>query len=69
MAQPIRAHIPYRRDPLMLLYFLDTHAFPPEPDGMWVAGGGRADIVVRTVNRLDHFTMTASSPIACERWG
>jgi hypothetical protein len=64
LAQPIRAHIPYRRDPLMLLYFLDTHAFPPEPDGMWIAGAGRADIIVRTVNRLDHFTMSASSPIA-----
>ena len=64
LAQPIRAHIPYRRDPLMLLYFLDVHAFPPEPDGMWIAGGGRADIIVRTVNRLDHFTMTASSPIS-----
>ncbi|HMD36480.1 MAG TPA: hypothetical protein VKH42_15995 [Vicinamibacterales bacterium] len=64
LAQPLRAHIPYRRDPLMLLYFLDTHAFPPEPDGMWVAGGGRADIIVRTERRLDHFTMTVSSPIA-----
>ena len=64
LAQPLRAHIPYRRDPLMLLYFLDTHAFPPEPDGMWVAGGGRADIIVRTNNRIDHFTLTASSPIA-----
>ena len=63
LAQPTRAHIPYRNDPLMLLYFLDAHAFPPEPDGMWVAGGGRADIIVRTVQRLDRFTMTASSPI------
>jgi hypothetical protein len=31
---------------------------------MWVAGGGRADIIVRTQNRLDHFTLTAASPIA-----
>ena len=31
----------------MLLYFLDQHAFPPEPPGMWVAGDGRAEIIVR----------------------
>ena len=58
-----RAHIPYRNDPVMLLYFLDQNAFSPEPPGMWVSGSGRSDIVVRTVDPLDHLAMTAASPI------
>jgi hypothetical protein len=59
-----RAHIPYRNDPFMLLYFLDQNAFPPEPPGMWVSGGGRADIVVRTVDPVDHLAVSAESPIS-----
>jgi hypothetical protein len=59
-----RAHIPYRNDPFMLLYFLDQNAFPPEPPGMWVSGGGRADIIVRTVDPIDHLAVSAESPIA-----
>jgi hypothetical protein len=58
-----RAHIPYRNDPLMLLYFLDQNAFPPEPTGMWVSGGGRADIIVRTNQPIDHLAVSAESPI------
>jgi hypothetical protein len=63
LAQPLRAHIPYRNDPMMLLYFLDRHAFPPEPPGMWVSGAGRADIIVRTDNPIHHLAFTAVSPI------
>jgi hypothetical protein len=63
LAQPLRAHIAYRNDPLMLLYLLDEHASPPEPPGMWISGGGRADIIVRTDNPVHHLAMTASSPI------
>lgn len=59
-----RAHIPYRNDPLMLLYFLDQNAFPPEPPGMWVSGGGRADIIVRTNHPIDHLAVSAESPIS-----
>ena len=39
----IKARIPYGRGPIVLLYFLDQHAYPPEPDGMWVSGSGRAE--------------------------
>jgi hypothetical protein len=63
LAQPLRARIPYRNDPLMLLYFLDQNAFPPEPTGMWIAGGRRADIIVRTEDPMDHLQVTAESPI------
>ena len=74
LAQPSRSHIPYGHDPEVLLYFLDRHAFPPEPVGkaadgsnifgMWVAGGGRADIILRSDNLLDRLTVTVESPIA-----
>jgi hypothetical protein len=59
----IKARIPYGHDPTVLLYFLDKHAFPPEPDGMWISGSGRADIIVRAVDRIERFTITAYSPI------
>lgn len=59
----LRGRIPYGADPQLLLYFLDHHAFPPEPMGMWVAGDGRADIIVRCEDVIDHLTVTAYSPI------
>jgi hypothetical protein len=50
----------------MLLYFLDLHAWPPEPPkpyGMWVSGAGRADIIIRTENQMHRLAFTATSPI------
>jgi hypothetical protein len=64
LAGPSRARIPYGHDPTMQLFFLDQNAFPPEPAGMWVAGGRRADVIVRTNDRLDHLAVEAESPIA-----
>ena len=64
LAQPIRARIEYRNDPMMFLYFLDGHAYPPEPPGMWVSGAGRADIIVRTEQPMHQFAMTAESSIS-----
>ena len=58
----LRARIPYG-DPRLLLYFLDQHAYPPEPEGMWIAGTGRAEILVRSVFPVHHFKVTAASPI------
>jgi len=58
-----RARIPYGHDPTMFLYYLDQNAFPPEPPGMWVSGAGRADVIVRTVDPIDHLLVTAESPI------
>jgi hypothetical protein len=70
LLQPQRGNITYsQRDPAVKLYLLDQHAWPhdpddrPEPDEMWITGGGRADIVVRTDQPLHHLTVTASSPI------
>jgi hypothetical protein len=53
----------------VLLYFLDKHAYIPEAinaggeKGIWVAGDGRADIVMRSEWPIDHLTMTVESPI------
>jgi hypothetical protein len=64
-----RAHIWYSD---VLLSFLDEHAHVPEivdasgTKGIWVAGDGRADIIVRCEWRIDHLTVTAQSPIRTE---
>jgi hypothetical protein len=65
LAQPLRGRVHYgpEDDMGMLLYFLDQNAWPPEPLGMWVSGGGRSDIVVRTVHPVDHLVIEAESPI------
>jgi hypothetical protein len=53
----------------VLLYFLDEHAYNPEVvdaqghQGVWIAGDGRADILVRCEWPIDHLTVTATSPI------
>jgi hypothetical protein len=60
---PIRGRVLYGRSPFLLLYFLDEHAWPPEPEGMWVSADGRADIIVRSVDPIDHLAVDARSPI------
>jgi hypothetical protein len=53
----------------VLLYFLDEHAHTPEKidadghEGIWIAGNGRADILVRSEWPIDHLRITALSPI------
>jgi hypothetical protein len=73
LAQPPRGHIPYRNGREVLLYFLDTHASPPEPVGrradgstiwgIWVSGSGRADIIVRADFPIERLQVEAESPI------
>ncbi len=46
-----RSRVPYGSDPPLLLYYLDHNAYPPEAPGIWVTGGRRADIIVRTNHR------------------
>ena len=61
-----RAHTWYND---VLLYFLDEHAYPPEVvdhdghQGVWVAGDGRTDIVMRADWPIDHLTMSVQSPV------
>lgn len=63
LAQPLRGHVQYRRDPGVLLYFLDQNAWPPEPNGMWISGAGRADIIVRSATPIERIEVEAESPI------
>jgi hypothetical protein len=61
---PIRGRVLYGGNPFLLLYFLDEHAWPPEPEGMWVSADGRADIIVRSVDPIDHLAVDARSPLS-----
>ena len=66
LAQPLRGRIFYGHQgdkPTVLLYYLDRHADPPEPEGMWIFGDGRAEIIMRTDMPIDHLEATAYSPI------
>jgi hypothetical protein len=53
----------------VLLYFLDEHAYPPEQidaaghTGVWIAGDGRADIIMRSDWPVGKLRMTAESPV------
>ena len=66
MLDAARAHVWFSD---VMLYFLDEHAHTPETvdpagdRGIWVAGGGRADILVRCEWPIDHLLITATSPI------
>jgi hypothetical protein len=66
MLEGVRAHSWYSD---VLLYFLDEHAYNPERvdneghQGVWIAGDGRADILMRCDWPIGHLVVTAESPI------
>jgi hypothetical protein len=66
MLDASRAHIWFSD---VMLYFLDEHAHTPETidaaghQGVWIAGDGRADILVRCEWPIDHLQVTGESPI------
>jgi hypothetical protein len=53
----------------VLLYFLDEHAYQPEvvdqagDKGIWIAGDGRADIIMRCEWPIDHLRVTVRSSV------
>jgi hypothetical protein len=63
LAQPLRGHVQYRTDPGVLLYHLDQNSWPPEPNGMWISGSGRSDIIVRTAFPVEYMQFEAESPV------
>ncbi len=65
MLDPYRSHLLYGQEPArVLLYYLDNNASTPEPGiGIWVGGGGRADILVRASQPVAALRMTVESPI------
>lgn len=66
MLDSSRAHIWFSD---VMLYFLDEHAHTPEKidaaghEAIWVAGDGRADMLLRCEWPIDHLRITAQSPI------
>lgn len=50
-------------DPDTLLYLLDSHTFDPEPEGIWVEGRARGDIIVRTGRPRPYLRVTLHCPI------
>jgi hypothetical protein len=63
LAQPLRGHVQYRTDPGVLLYHLDQNSWPPEPNGMWISGAGRSDIIVRAAFPIQYMQFEAESPV------
>ena len=65
---PVRLHagralVGYNATPRLSLYYLDDNATPPEPAGIWVLGGRRADLVVRTGEPLTALTAHLTAPL------
>jgi hypothetical protein len=66
MLEGVRAHA-WVSD--VLMYFLDEHAYSPETidaqghQGIWIAGDGRAEILVRCEWPIDHLAITAESRV------
>jgi len=63
---PSRARIRYGDDPALSLYFLDHNAYLPDPSGIWIAGGERSDLIVRSAEPLLKVEITLRAPIANE---
>ncbi len=63
LAQPLRGRVQYRTDPGVLLYHLDQNSWPPEPNGMWISGSGRSDIIVRAAFPVQYMQFEAESPV------
>lgn len=63
LAQPLRGHVQYRTDPGVLLYHLDQNSWPPEPNGMWISGSGRSEIIMRTAFPVEYVQFEAESPV------
>lgn len=57
-----RARLNYG-NPRKLLYLVDQNAFNPEPDGIWIAGDARADVLVRS-DVFGDLQIRLQSPIA-----
>ena len=65
---PVRLHagrslVAYNTNPRLFLYYLDENAGLPEAPGIWVTGGARADLIVRTGEPLRALTVNLSAPL------
>ena len=63
-----RSQIKYGADPELRLYLLDKNAYPPEPAGLWTAGRRRADVIVRTTEKLSAMRLRLSTAVPNRVW-
>ena len=63
-----RANIKYGSNPQLLLHLLDKNAYPPEPAGLWIAWKRRADVVVRSEERLSSMRLQLSTVVPNRVW-
>ena len=57
-----RSLVAYNTTPRLFLYYLDENAGLPEATGIWITGGARADLIVRTGEPLSALTVNLSAP-------
>jgi hypothetical protein len=57
-----RGHVPYGRNPQLLLYFFDSNLWF-EGDSIWTRGGACAQMVARTSEPISALQVTAHSPL------
>ena len=63
MLDPRRSHVRYGDDPPLVLYFLDHNAHLPETPGIWIGGGARAELIVRSYESLSELRVTLQAPV------
>jgi len=63
-----RSNIGYGSDPRLTLHLLDKNAYPPEPAGLWIAGRRRADVVVRSTEKLSAMQLQLSTVVPNRVW-
>ena len=63
-----RSRVRYGSNPELTLHLLDKNSYAPEPAGLWVAGKRRADIVVRTTQKLSSMRIRLSTVVPNRVW-
>jgi hypothetical protein len=68
MLDNTRAPLVLQPDSPLSVYLLDENAYPPEPAGLWITARRRADVIVRTNQRLSSMRITLSSVVPNSVW-
>jgi len=63
MLDALRSRVVYQEDPTVLLYFLNDDAYLPEGSRIWIRGGSRGDVILRTDGPITALRVTLSAPI------
>ena len=58
-----RRRISYGHDPQLMLYRLDDHASSPEASGIWITGGVRSELILRSDAPIETFDIRLMSRV------